>query len=221
MSSKVSKSYYDTDPVKDYCIQHSTPLHPVQKKLIEETLQHSRSRMMGAPEAISLNALLIKSLAAKKVIDVGVFTGASSLAAALALPEDGVVVACDINEDFTNIAKKFWSEAGVSHKIRLEIAPATETLSALVSTGEQFDFAFIDADKGGYDSYYELCLLLMRKGGIIAFDNTLWDGKVVSDEDQSVDTVALRKLNEKIAKDSRVMAVQMNVGDGVTLCTKL
>ena len=114
---------------------------------------------------------------------------------------DGVVVACDINEDFTNIAKKFWSEAGVSHKIRLEIAPATETLSALVSTGEQFDFAFIDADKviltplpplfcenccepifsikGGYDSYYELCLLLMRKGGIIAFDNTLWDGKVV------------------------------------------
>jgi len=92
-----------------------------------------------------------------------------------------------------------------------------------VSAGEQesFDFAFIDADKEGYDSYYELCLLLMRKGGIIAFDNTLWDGKVVSDEDQSVSTVALRKLNDKIAKDSRVMAVQMNVGDGLTLCTKL
>ena len=156
--------------------------------------------MMGAPEVISLNALLMRSLAAKKVIDVGVFTGASSLAAALALPEgrhrsdlrlhtgydvyillDGVVVACDVNEDFTNIAKKFWSEAGVSHKIRLKIAPATDTLTALVSAGEKdtFDFAFIDADKEGYDSYYELCLLLMRKGGIIAFDNTLWDGKVV------------------------------------------
>jgi len=223
MSSKVSKSYYDTDPVKDYCIQHSTPLHPVQKKLIEETLQHSRSRMMGAPEVISLNALLIKSLSAKKVIDVGVFTGASSLAAALALPSDGVVVACDVSEDFTNIARKFWAEAGVSDKINLKIAPASETLSALVSSGEKdsFDFAFIDADKEGYDSYYELCLLLLRKGGIVAFDNTLWDGKVVSNEDQSPDTVALRKLNQKIAGDGRVMAVQMNVGDGVTLCTKL
>merc|ERR1712168_291674 len=119
MSGKVAKSYYSEDPVKNYCIKHSTPLHPVQLQLVEETLKHARSRMMGAPEVISLNALLIHSLNAKKVIDVGVFTGASSLAAALALPKDGVVIGCDVSEDYTATARTFWAEAGVEHKVKL------------------------------------------------------------------------------------------------------
>jgi len=209
--------------VEEYCIQHSTPLHPVQRKLIEETLKHPKGRMMGAPEIVNMNGLLIRSLQGKKVIDIGVFTGASSLAAALALPEDGLVVACDVNEEFTNIAKSFWKEAGVMDKIKLNIAPAAQTLKELVRAGEEntFDFAFIDADKSGYGEYYELCLALMRKGGVLAFDNTLWGGRVVGTEDQSPDTVALRELNDKIANDKRVVAVQMNIGDGYTLATKI
>jgi len=223
MSSKVEKSYYGSDPIKQYCLQHSTPMHPVQMKLLEETLKHSRFRMMGAPEVVNLNALLIKSLAARKVIDVGVFTGASSLAAALALPDDGIVIGCDVSEDFTNLAKKYWTEAGVDKKIKLEIAPAADTLNKLVDNGEEntFDFAFIDADKGGYDTYFELCLKLMRKGGIIAFDNTLRDGKVLNENDTGVDLVAIRKLNEKLGKDTRVNTSLLNIGDGYTLVTKL
>merc|ERR1712095_235285 len=177
---------------------------------MEETLNHPRGMMLGAPEVLSLNAAFLKALKAKKVIDVGVFTGASSLAAALALPDDGRVIACDINEDFTNIARKFWKEANVENTIKLEIAPATDTLQKLV-----------DAGKGGYDSYFELCLKLMRKGGIIAFDNTLWNGNVVGDEVQSPDVVAMRKLNPMLSKDTRVNVVLMNIGDGYTLATKL
>jgi len=223
MSSKVEKSYYGSDPIKQYCLQHSTPMHPVQMKLLEETLKHSRFRMMGAPEVVNLNALLIKSLAARKVIDVGVFTGASSLAAALALPDDGIVIGCDVSEDFTNLAKKYWTEAGVDKKIKLEIAPAADTLNKLVDNGEEntFDFAFIDADKTNYDTYFELCLKLMRKGGLIAFDNTLWDGRVLDENDLSADTVAIKKLNEKLGKDTRVTTSLLNVGDGYTLVTKL
>lgn len=219
----VAKSYRTNDPVKDYCIKHSSPLHPVQLRLLEETLSHSRSRMMGAPEVVSMNALLINSLRAKKVLDVGVFTGMSSLAAALALPADGLVVACDVSDEFTRIASRFWAEAGVQDKVRLVLAPASQTMGDLVEKGEggTFDFAFIDADKGGYDSYYELCLTLLRQGGIIAIDNTLWSGRVIGDEDQSQDTLALRKLNAKIAADGRVRAVMMNIGDGYTLVTKL
>lgn len=219
----VSKSYGTKDVVKDYCIKNSTPLHPVQKKLFDETLKHKWGRMMGAPEVISMNALLIRSLLAKKVIDVGVFTGASTLAAALALPEDGKVVACDVSKEFTDIARGFWAEAGVENKINLVLAPATQTLQALVDQGEAgtFDFAFIDADKTGYDSYYELCLRLMRKGGIVAIDNTLWSGRVLDEEDNTTDTIALKQLNNKLAKDDRVMVVQVNVGDGYTMATKL
>jgi len=224
MSSQVAKSYYaGADPIKQYCLQHSTPMHPVQMKLLDETLKHPKFRMMGAPEVINLNALLIKSMGAKKVIDVGVFTGASSLAAALALPDDGIVIGCDVSEDFTSYAKKYWTEAGVEKKIKLEIAPAAETLKKLVDNGEEntFDFAFIDADKSGYDTYFELCLKLMRKGGIIAFDNTLRDGKVLDEKYTGVDLVAIRKLNEKLGKDPRVNTSLLNIGDGYTLVTKL
>merc|ERR1711884_368294 len=179
LTMSVNKSYDTNDPVKNYCLAHSSPLHPVQVKLNQETMKHSRYRMLGAPEVISMNALLIKSLGGKKVLDIGVYTGASSLGAALALPDDGIVHALDVSEEFTSIGKPFWKEAGVEHKIKLTIAPAAESLTKLVEAGEEntFDFAIIDADKTGYDTYYELCLKLMRKGGIVAFDNTLQGGK--------------------------------------------
>jgi len=219
--------------VKDYCLAHSTSQHPVQHKLIKETLEHPRKMMMGDPTTINMNSLLIKSLGAKKVIDVGVFTGASSLAAALALPEDGLVVACDTSEEFTNMARKFWKEAGVDHKVKLVLAPAAETLSNLVDEGQAgtFDFAFIDADKMGYDTYVELCYKLLRVGGIIAVDNTLWGGKVVSNwlneqagkklEYSDESTKFMMNINDKLAKDPRMRVVQLNIGDGYTLATKL
>jgi len=219
--STVSKSYREENPVKAYCLGHSTPLHPVQQKLQEDTLALGRpGRMLGAPEVISLNALLIKSLGAKKVLDIGVFTGASALAAALALPADGRVLALDVNEEWTAKAATYWAEAGVADKIQLVLAPATETLAkTLAEEGEagSYDFAFIDADKTNYDAYYEACLKLLRPGGLIAFDNTLWSGAVMDATDTSPDTLALKALNEKIGKDSRVTAVLMNIGDGLTL----
>lgn len=223
----VSKSFLDEgsqDPILRYCIQHSTPMHPVQKKLIEETMKHEWVVMMGAPEVVQLNGALIKMLGAKKVIDIGVFTGASSLAAALALPDDGIVIACDVSEDFTAQARKYWREAGVEHKVKLVIDNAVTTLDNLIANGEEnsFDFAFVDADKVGYDSYYERCLRLLKPGGAIAFDNTLWFGKVLPERNVNDEsTVALKKLNVKIANDSdRVFAVQINVGDGFTLVVK-
>jgi len=229
----VQKSFAGADPVKEYCLAHSTQMHPIQLKLIQETLNHPRVMMMGAPEVLAMNSLLIKSSQAKRVLDVGVFTGASSLAAALALPEEGEVVACDVDEEFTNLARKYWKEAGVDHKVKLTLAPATQTLTKLLEEGEggTFDFSFIDADKGGYDSYFELSLQLLRVGGIIAIDNTLWSGKVLrvpettesgnSQEWSDRDTKFIRDFNDKLAKDPRVQVVQINIGDGYTLATKL
>merc|ERR1712038_1418459 len=219
---KVFKSYQEEDPVKNYCLANSTPRHPVQLKLMQETMKLERSRMLGAPEVLALNSLLVQSLGAKKVLDIGVFTGASSLAAALALPKDGMVVACDVSDTHSQLARRHWTEAGVSDLIKLEVAPATQTLGNLVAAGQEntFDFAFIDADEEGYDDYFELCLKLVRKGGIIAFDNTLLGGSVVNEESSRPGVGAVRKLNEKIAGDSRVRAVMMNIGDGYTLVTK-
>ena len=137
--------------------------------------------------------------------------------------QDGVVIACDVSEEFTNIGKPFWAEAGVAEKIKLKIAPAAQTLKNIIENGEgeTFDFAFIDADKTGYDEYFELCLPLLRKGGILAFDNTLRQGTVVDPEGGNPDTVATRELNKKLASDPRVVTVQINIGDGYTLVTKI
>merc|ERR1711884_127675 len=209
---KVSKSYQEVDPVKEYCLSNSTAPLSVQQKLQQETLKLSNGRMLGAPEVLALNTLLVQSLAAKKVLDIGVITGASSLAAALALPKDGEVIACDVSDTHSELAKRHWAEAGVAAIIKLVVAPATETLDKLIESGQanSFDFAFI-----------EQCLKLIRKGGIIAFDNTLLGGAVVNADSQRPGVVAVRKLNEKIGKDARVRAVQMNIGDGYTLCAKL
>jgi len=222
MSTNKSYEQKSGDPIMAYCLDHSTPLHPVQRKLQEETLQLPRGNMLGAPEVIALNGIFIKSMGAKKVLDIGVFTGASSLAAALALPEDGRVLACDVSEEWTNKAKVYWAEAGVQDKIKLVLAPALETLQECLDNGEAgtYDFAFIDADKPNYIHHHELVLKLLRVGGMTAFDNTLWSGKVIDQSDLSSGTVGIRALNDKLASDNRVTTVQMNIGDGLTLVTK-
>jgi len=223
MSSTVKKSYNEYDCVKAYCLENSTARHPVQIKLQEETLKLARGAMLGAPEVLAVNALLIKTMGAKRVLDIGVFTGASCLAAALALPEDGYILACDVNEEWTNKAKEFWKEAGVQDKINLVIDPATKTLQSAIEDNQEgtFDFAFIDADKMNYDAYYELTLKLLRKGGTIAFDNTLSMGTVLDKSNTEEKTEFFRTFNAKIAQDERVFSVMMNIGDGLTLVTKL
>nr|AAZ66373.1 O-methyltransferase [Penaeus chinensis] len=216
------KSYDNTDPLVQYCVNHSLRLTDVQKRLNDATLQHRRAAMLGAPEVLQLNANIMQAIGAKKVLDIGVFTGASSLSAALALPPNGKVYALDISEEFTNIGKPYWEEAGVSNKISLHIAPAAETLQKFIDAGEAgtFDYAFIDADKESYDRYYELCLILLRPGGVIAFDNTLWDGAVIDPTDQKPGTLAIRKMNEKLKDDQRINISFLRIGDGLSLCFK-
>ena len=166
--------------------------------------------------------LLLRCVDARNTIEVGVFTGYSTLITALALPDVGRVLACDINREWTNIALQYWREAGVADKIDLRIGPAADTLDAILADGnrESYDFAFIDADKTGYDGYYERCLALLRPGGVIVIDNALWDGSVADPADNSADTKAIRALNQKISRDPRVEAYLAPVGDGVYLAWK-
>lgn len=214
------KSFISEDPLVKYTVDHSLRLTDVQKRLNEATFKISESKMLGAPEVLQLNANLMQAIGAKKVLDVGVFTGASSLAAALALPPGGEVHALDVSEEFTNIGKPFWAEAGVADKIRLHIAPASQTLQRLIDEGHTgtFDFAFIDADKPGYDDYYEKCLVLLRRGGIISFDNTLQSGRVIDPDNQMPDTLAIKKLNKKLRDDQRINLSFLKIADGLTLC---
>ncbi len=166
--------------------------------------------------------LLIRMLGAKRTLEIGVFTGYSSLSVALALPPDGRIVACDVSEPWTSVARRYWREAGVEGKIELHLAPAVETLDRLLAEGAagSFDFAFIDADKLNYDNYYERCLELVRRGGLIAVDNTLWHGRVVDDGDQTPDTLAIRAFNDKLHEDQRIWLSLVPIGDGLTLALK-
>jgi len=222
----IMKSYdRDNDPIFEYIESHSLSMHPAQKELMKETLtvlESSDSKMLGAPEVLQMNQVLMKTIKAKKAIDVGVFTGASSLAAALALPDDGKVVACDVNETFTSIGKKYWEKAGVAHKINLQLRPATETLQELIDQGEEgtYDFAFIDADKPNYCNYFELCLKLLRPGGIITIDNVLFGGAVINEEVQDERTAGIRRLNDLVAADDRVYVTMQNIGDGLSVILK-
>ena len=192
------------------------------RQLREETTHLPNAIMQIAPEQGQFMALLIKLLGATKTLEVGVFTGYSSLCVALALPENGKLVACDVSEEYTAVARRYWQAAGVVDKIELRIAPALETLDELLATGqaETFDFAFIDADKRNYDGYYERSLQLIRPGGLIAIDNVLWSGRIADPQDQEKNTQALRALNEKLHADERITLSMVPIADGLTLALK-
>jgi predicted O-methyltransferase YrrM len=194
----------------------------VQQALRAETRKLRGSGMMSRPESDALLQLLIKLVGARRVIEIGTFTGSGSLAMALALPEDGHIVACDVNAEWTAIGQKHWEKAGVAHKIDLRLAPASETIAALLKDGAAgtFDMAFIDADKTGYDAYYEGSLKLVRQGGLMVLDNMLWSGHVADPGVHDEDTDALRALNLKIKDDSRVEFCLLSADDGVLLARK-
>jgi predicted O-methyltransferase YrrM len=211
------------DPkVIDYILSTSVREADVAARLRRETADHPNSRFQIPPEQGQLLQLLIRMTGAHRAIEVGVFTGYSSLAMALALPPDGRIVACDISEEYTRTARRYWAEAGVAGKIDLRIAPAQETLDDLIASGDSgtFDFAFIDADKTGYPRYYEQCLNLIRSGGVIALDNMLSRGRVLDATTQDPDVATLRKMNEFIRGDDRVDALLLPLGDGLTLAVK-
>lgn len=168
-------------------------------------------------------ALLVETIGARRCLEVGVFTGYSSLVVALALPPDGKLIACDVSEEYTAVARRYWAEAGVAHKIDLRLGPAVETLDRLLAGGQAgtFDFAFIDADKPNYDNYYERALKLLRPGGLVAVDNVLWGGSVIKPEkDKDPNTLAIRALNRKLRDDNRVTISLLTIGDGLTLACK-
>lgn len=195
----------------------------VLRRLREETAaSNPRAIMAISPVQGQFMMLLLKLIGAVKTLEVGVFTGYSSLCTALTLPPHGRIVACDVSAEWTAVARRYWAEAGVADKIDLRLAPATATLDALLADGQAgtFDFAFIDADKANYDSYYERALQLVRKGGLIILDNMLWYGQVADPSVQDEDTVALRTLNEKLHHDARVFVSLIAVGDGMSLAIK-
>ena len=195
----------------------------ILQELRQETAEHPMGMMQIAPEQGQFMALLVQLMGAKKTLEVGVFTGYSSLAVALALPEDGKIVACDVSEEYTAIARRYWQKAGVADNIELHIAPALETLDGLITAGEanSFDFAFIDADKSNYAAYYEQALQLIRPGGLIAVDNVLWSGRVADPEVQDNRTKNMRAFNEKLKGDRRIKLSLVPIADGLTLALKL
>ncbi len=211
-----------TDALNEYLVSHSLREHPVLSKLRAETAKLDDANMQIAPEQGSLMGLLVEIAGVRRCIEIGVFTGYSTLVTALALPKDGTIIACDISKEWTDIARGFWRQAGVEDKIDLRLGPALDTLDKLIADdqSERFDYVFIDADKTGYDDYYERALTLLHPGGLIIFDNVLWDGKVTDPTDQSPDTCAIRALNDKILGDDRVTMSIVPIGDGLTLARK-
>jgi len=190
--------------------------------LREETANHPMARMQISPEQGQFMTLLIKLMGARKTLEVGVFTGYSALVVAKAMGQDGRVVALDVSEEYTTIARRHWQKAGVADRIDLRLAPAGESMKKMIENGEggTFDFAFIDADKENYDTYYEYALVLLRQGGIIAIDNVLWHGQVIDPSDITPATTALRAINKKIHGDNRVELSMVPIGDGLTLALK-
>ena len=216
------RSLHVDDVLYRYLMEQSIREHPAQVALRAATAPHRYAGMQISPDQGQFMALLIKLLGAQRAIEIGVFTGYSALTVALALPDDGRLLACDISDEYTSVGRPYWQQAGVTHKIDLRLAPALETLDAQLADGAagQYDFAFIDADKTGYDAYYERCLTLLRPGGLLAVDNTLWSGAVANDADQGESTRAIRALNLKIAADTRVTASLVPIGDGLYLARK-
>lgn len=212
-----------TPAVYQYLLANSVHEDETLTQLRAKTTTMHGARMQISPEQGQLMALLVRLLHAKKTIDIGTFTGYSALVVAQALPADGKVITCDIDKRATAVAQESWQQANVAHKIELRLAPALDTLKALIANGESdtFDFAFIDADKDNYSNYYELSLQLLRQGGLIAIDNVLWSGRVADTNDNDKATLAIRKLNELVHHDKRVAMSMIPIGDGLTLALKL
>ncbi len=211
-----------TDELRDYIRRSSLREPEILAALRQETVSHPMGTMQITPEQGQFMALLIHMLNAKDVVEVGVFTGYSSTVVAMALPADGKLIACDLNEEYTRMARRYWQQAGVDNKIELRLGPAVRTLDDMIADGGTgtYDFAFIDADKSNYDAYYERLLTLLRPGGVIAIDNVLWHGRVIDESVQDEDTNAIRRLNAKIANDNRVLMTMLPIGDGLTLAMK-
>jgi caffeoyl-CoA O-methyltransferase len=210
------------DRLYRYLLAESLREPDVLRRLREETASHPRGEMQIAPEQGQFMALLVRLLGARRILEVGVFTGYSSLAMALALPPDGRLIACDVSEEYTAVARRYWREAGVESRIELRLAPALQTLDGLLASGEaaRFDLAFLDADKQGYDAYYERSLALLHPGGLIVIDNVLQEGKVADPAIVEPDVVAIRALNRKLLRDERVDLSMLPVADGLTLVRK-
>jgi caffeoyl-CoA O-methyltransferase len=206
-----------SDELYEYVVKMGVRETPVQRELRAETRKLPMGGMQIGPDQGALMQVLVRIMGAKRYLEVGTFTGYSALSVALALPPSSRIVCCDVSEEWTSIARRYWKKAGVDKKIDLRIGPALDTLKNLKGP---FDLAFIDADKPNYWKYYERCLKLIRKGGLIAVDNTLWGGSVIDPEDQSESTRALRDFNERVAKDRRVDIALVPIGDGLTLAVK-
>lgn len=218
-----AKNYLSGDAIAAYVRAIGLNEPDVLRRLREETAPYPNARMQISPEQGQFFRVLLGAIEARKTLEIGVFTGYSSIVAALALPPDGRVVACDSSEEYTRVARRYWKEAGVADKIELRLGPAADSMRALLEEGaaETFDFAFIDADKTGYDVYYEHALRLVRGGGVIALDNMLRYGDVIDTKVRDADVIAIRALNEKLHKDDRVLSVLLPLADGLTLAWKL
>ena len=216
----MTRRFAASEAIESYVWAHSRE-GEVAVRLREETAKLPQAGMQIGPDQAAFLALLVRAIGAKRCLEIGTFTGMSALAVASALPDDGKLVCCDISAEWTSVARRYWSEAGVVGRIDLRLAPALDTLRDLAKTQRGgFDFAFIDADKSGYDAYYEACLELLRPGGLVALDNMLWSGKVADANVHDADTDAIRALNAKIHADNRVDATLLTLGDGVVLARK-
>ena len=217
-----NRTLYLDDDLHRYLLAVSLREPDVLRRLREETAGMPEHNLQIAPEQGQFMAMLVQLSGARHALEIGTFTGYSSLVMALAMPNGGRIVCCDTSEQYTDVARRYWEEAGVEEKMDLRIAPALETLDKLIDDPHegQFDFAFIDADKTNNDNYYERCLKLLKPGGLISFDNTLWDGKVADTSERDEDTEALRVLNRKLHTDDRIDLSLVPIGDGLTLCRK-
>ena len=217
-----TRSFSLPENVERYIVDTTLRDQPVMRELREETAHLPGAGMQTGADQVQFLQLLVRLIGARRCIEVGVYTGYSALGVALALPADGKIIACDISEEYTAVARRYWERAGVAGKIDLRLAPATQTLDTLIREGREalYDFAYIDADKTGYDEYYERLLKLIRPNGLIAIDNVLWHGDVANPESTDSNSQALRKLNEKIGRDQRVDASLLSVGDGLMIVRK-
>lgn len=217
-----SRTIHITERLHAYLVEHGMREPEIMRRLRHETASIPGAGMQISPEQGQFMTLLAELLDVRRAIEVGTFTGYSALAVASAMPADGLLVACDVNPDTTAVGKRYWQEAGVADRIDLQIAPAADTLQALIDDGHSgsFDMAFIDADKTGYLAYYELCLTLLRTGGVMLIDNVLWGGKVADTDVADEDTLAIRHLNDTVLADQRVSMTIVPIGDGLTMVRK-